>query len=61
MDPRCPEYLKTIKTTQTVLKNTYYVPSTVLSDFRLSGLFTPYSNLMMRAVLLTHLQMRNLR
>ena len=41
MDPRCPEYLKTIKATQTVFKNTYYVPSTVLSVFRLSGLFTP--------------------
>lgn len=37
------------------------VPSTVLSVFRLSGLFPPYNHLMMWAVLLTHLQMRNLR
>lgn len=42
MEPRYPnEYLKTTIKTMTLTINTYFVPSTVLSVFRLSSLFTP--------------------
>lgn len=42
MEPRYPnEYLKTTIKTTTLTTNTYYVPSAVLSVFRLSSLFTP--------------------